>query len=222
MAKRADLRISAGSVTGSFQIGGRVRAKATIKNQGQGSAGSSYVGYYLSTDSTINSSDTRLDYDYVSSLSAGRSGNEYEYFNLPTNLTAGKTYYIGALADYTGRVSESNEGNNGRVLKSFTVQAPDLVVTSGDVTGNLQAGGRVRAKATNYLEELEDLKVALNRLNDPTDAMISLEEMRAEVGLWNRLQEIRNPRSPKARPDRGRACVVQAGGGTSPCRNRKN
>jgi len=34
-----------------------------------------------------------------------------------------------------------------------------------------------------YLEEQADLQIALDRLNDPSDAAISLEGMRSELGL---------------------------------------
>ena len=34
-----------------------------------------------------------------------------------------------------------------------------------------------------YLEEKADLQIALDRLNDPADAVISLEAMRSELGL---------------------------------------
>jgi len=41
----------------------------------------------------------------------------------------------------------------------------------------------VQKALESYFEELEDLQVALNRLNDPTDTVISMEEMRSEIGL---------------------------------------
>ena len=34
-----------------------------------------------------------------------------------------------------------------------------------------------------YFEERADLQIALNRLNDPTDAIITLDEMRDQIGL---------------------------------------
>nr|VFK17270.1 MAG: pre-peptidase C-terminal domain-containing protein [Candidatus Kentron sp. LPFa] len=96
------------------------------------------MGYYLSTDSTITTSDTLLDDDYVSSLRSGRNGNEYEGCYLPRNLRAGQTYYIGAIADYTGRVSESN---NARVLRSFTVAPTDDFSQNTGTQGRLSLGG---------------------------------------------------------------------------------
>ena len=34
-----------------------------------------------------------------------------------------------------------------------------------------------------YLEEQADLQIALDRLNDPADTVISLEDMRSELGV---------------------------------------
>lgn len=34
-----------------------------------------------------------------------------------------------------------------------------------------------------YLDELADLQVAYDRLHDPTDSVVSIEEMRKELGL---------------------------------------
>jgi len=34
-----------------------------------------------------------------------------------------------------------------------------------------------------YLEEQADLQIALDRLNDPTDPILTLDEMRSELGL---------------------------------------
>ena len=34
-----------------------------------------------------------------------------------------------------------------------------------------------------YFEERADLQIALDRLNDPTDAIISLDDMKAKIGL---------------------------------------
>jgi RHH-type rel operon transcriptional repressor/antitoxin RelB len=38
-----------------------------------------------------------------------------------------------------------------------------------------------------YLSEYADLQIALDRLNDPTDRIITFEEMEEQVGLHNHL-----------------------------------
>nr|VFK46173.1 MAG: Peptidase M10 serralysin C terminal [Candidatus Kentron sp. TC] len=119
---KPDLIVTGGTARMIDSAMGRMYANVTVRNQGTATAGSSYVGYYLSTNSTITTLDTRLSVDYTGSLASGRSEYDYQYFNLPKNLVAGRTYYIGAIADYNNRVGESNEGNNARLLGSFTVK----------------------------------------------------------------------------------------------------
>ena len=148
---RPDLVVTGGTARVTDYASGRVYANVTVKNQGSATAGSSYVGYYLSTNSTITTSDTRLSVDTTGYLGSGRSEYDYQYFNVPmSNLVAGRTYYIGAIADYSNRVGESNEGNNGRVLGSFTVpyRRPDLVVSSGTARVTNSATGQIYANVT--------------------------------------------------------------------------
>ena len=68
--------------------------------------------FYLSTDSTITSSDTYLKYVYVSSLAAGAETTLTTTFSVPV-INSG-TYYVGAIADgyYGSNVLESDETNN--------------------------------------------------------------------------------------------------------------
>ena len=155
--RKPDLVVTGGTARMIDSGTGRMYANVTVRNQGTGTAGSSYVGYYLSTNSTITTLDTRLSVDYTGSLASGRSEYDYQYFNLPKNLVAGRTYYIGAIADYSNRVGESNEGNNGRVLGSFIApppRKPDLVVTGGTArmidsgTGRMYANVTVRNQGT--------------------------------------------------------------------------
>jgi CARDB/FG-GAP-like repeat/RTX calcium-binding nonapeptide repeat (4 copies) len=86
-------------------------ASYTISNIGAGSAGSSTTGIYLSTDSTITTSDTLLATHATPILFGGSLDNESVALSLPTNLTPG-VYDIGVIADSGGQVAESNELNN--------------------------------------------------------------------------------------------------------------
>jgi len=71
----------------------------------------SVSGLYLSTDSTITTSDTLLGTFSASVLQAGGSQTESIALSLPANLAAG-TYYLGVMADATSKVTESSETNN--------------------------------------------------------------------------------------------------------------
>ena len=54
----------------------RFTLSATVRNQGNGSADSTTLRYYQSTDSTITTDDTEVGTDSVSSLDSSESGDE--------------------------------------------------------------------------------------------------------------------------------------------------
>jgi Ca2+-binding RTX toxin-like protein len=102
-----DLSVSALSLTGTT-------VHFTLQNSGQASAAASTTGLYLSTDSAITTSDTLLGTYPSPSLPAGGTSSESMAWSLPTNLSTG-THYLGAIADSTSTVAESNENNNASV-----------------------------------------------------------------------------------------------------------
>ena len=144
-----DLIVSSASLDDTtVEQGDRIRIDVTIRNQGDGRAGSSRVGYYT----TINGSLTLLDYDSVSSLNAGSSADEYERLST-SDLTPG-TYCIGVRADYRKRVDESDETNNNYTSSNlcFTVTTPalpDLIVSSASLDDTtVEQGDRIRIDVT--------------------------------------------------------------------------
>ena len=144
-----DLIVSSASLDDTtVEQGDRIRIDVTIRNQGDGRAGSSRVGYYT----TINGSLTLLDYDSVSSLNAGSSADEYE--RLSTSNLAPGTYCIGVRADYRKRVDESDETNNNYTSSNlcFTVTTPalpDLIVSSASLDATtVKQGDRIRIDVT--------------------------------------------------------------------------
>ncbi|MBW2570734.1 MAG: hypothetical protein JRE47_15585, partial [Deltaproteobacteria bacterium] len=91
----------------------------TVKNQGSGSAASSYINYYLSSNTTYDPVDTYFTSDYVSDLSSGGTSSESATVTIPSGTSTG-TKYILFYADKDGAVSESDESNNV-VYKAITV-----------------------------------------------------------------------------------------------------
>ena len=99
-----------------------------IKNDGDSSSGSFRWGLYLSTDTTITTSDTLLDDWSQSTISAGSSRSSTKTVTIPSSFTGGY-YYVGMIVDINNQVSESDENNNddydsGRV---HVYELPDLV-----------------------------------------------------------------------------------------------
>ena len=137
-----DLTISTFSLSGS-SIASNTYIYPTVveSNGGTTSAGSHSVGYYLSTDSVLNVSDTYLTYSSVSSLSAGYTTSLAPSLYIPSTVANGQ-YYLFAYADNTGLVSETNENNNGRAIR-VTVAAPsiDLVITSPSLSATSPSSG---------------------------------------------------------------------------------
>ena len=103
----ADLAVSGLSLTGTT-------VNFALHDAGAAAAAASVSGLYLSTHSTVTTSDTLLGTFSAPTLQAGASQNESIAFSLPANLAAG-TYYLGVIADSTFKVAESNETNNTSV-----------------------------------------------------------------------------------------------------------
>ena len=121
--------------------------RATVRNRGSGTSGSTTLRYYRSTDASISSSDTEVGTDQVNGLSA--SGSSAESISL-TAPSAG-TYYYGACVDAV--TGESDTGNNCSSSVTVTVSpvptAPDLAVDAPSVSDNSPvAGGSFTLSAT--------------------------------------------------------------------------
>ncbi len=144
VATGSDLIVTAvSSSVSQAKLGQSLTVTNTVQNQGSAAITKSFsVRVYLSTDSTITTSDTVLATRTVSSLGAGASNTANTSVTIPTGLTPG-TYYIGAIADYTNVIAESNETNNA--LTGNTIQVVrdvDLIMTAVSTTTTSIARGK--------------------------------------------------------------------------------
>lgn len=130
-------------------IGGTGQFNATVLNQGNGFASATSTGFYLSTDSTVNTSDLPLGSCGTSSLNPNQSTQCSAILTIPN--TPG-TFFIGAIAnDSNAGVIESNTGNNalaggqitvsgncpgalGTILVQATLNGNPITLTSGSFT----------------------------------------------------------------------------------------
>ncbi len=127
---RSDLVMTALNGPTSGAAGTLIYLANTVANQGAGAASAFYVGFYLSVDATITTSDTRIGTRYLASLAFGASSTTNSGMYIPSTMPLG-TYYIGAIADYSGMVFETNETNNTRTANTITVTTgADLVMTA--------------------------------------------------------------------------------------------
>jgi len=141
----ADLVVSSSSVSSStVACGGSITAYANVSNNGNTSASASTLRYYLSTNNTLDASDTQLASDMVASLPAGAtSSQESANLAIPAGLSAG-TYYILFHADDPNAIAESDESNNIAAQQiTVTCAAPqaDLVISSQSLSANTVACG---------------------------------------------------------------------------------
>lgn len=109
----ADLTIeNCGSVTidGNTITSGNI----TLKNIGGKTAPETFVGYYLSTNPTIDANDYIVAQSRFPELEPGASFSKLISKDISevNNIIPAGTYYFGFLADRDNALSESNEGNN--------------------------------------------------------------------------------------------------------------
>ncbi|ABQ27996.1 CARDB domain-containing protein [Geotalea uraniireducens] len=123
---------------------GKVTYSVTVKNVGNGVAGNYAfpTAIYISSDAAITTSDYLIDANY-----AHIPGNSEVILtgtrSVPPNLPPGN-YYIGAYADYTNQVPESDETNNSLAGNQPYINN-DLIVTA--VSGTV-ANGKVTYSVT--------------------------------------------------------------------------
>ena len=152
-SSQSDLDVYYTPVLASTSVakGGTVTLYYDVDNLGSGAAGASTTGIYLSTDSTITTSDTLLTTDAVASIAAGWWSSESVSIAIPGTLATG-TYYIGAIADYNNAVAESNETNNPSAGVAITITGSDDYAASTSTTGSVSIGG----SATGMIETSGD------------------------------------------------------------------
>jgi subtilase family serine protease len=104
-------------------------ANGYVSNIGSVFTSSSYMGFYLSKDSRLDSSDTFVQSQYIDYLYAGDL--RYFYTSIPTYNFEPGMYYLIAKADYLNYVAESNEENNiAYVPVNIVLPNVDLSITS--------------------------------------------------------------------------------------------
>ena len=106
-----DLTVSALTVPATSGAGSTINVTNTTKNGGGGTADASTTSYYLSTNTTLDVSDTLLGSRAVPVLAPGASSAATTAVVIPVG-TAPKTYYVIAKADDPAAVAETNETNN--------------------------------------------------------------------------------------------------------------
>jgi subtilase family serine protease len=147
-----DLTISSPSLY-STQVtaGTSISSSCYLYNQGSTTSNASYIGYYLSTNSTLDANDVLIGTTSVGSISASYYSSVYGTATIPTNTASGY-YYVLFVADYLNQITESNKANNvSYYAVQVTATAADLSIFSPTAAPtSVASGGTVAANCYIY------------------------------------------------------------------------
>jgi subtilase family serine protease len=110
-----DLTIASVTSVTTAAAGATIAVTDTTKNAGGGAASDSTTRYYLSTNITFDAADVALGSRAVGPLAAGASNMATASVVIPSTTAAG-SYYVIAVSDADGVVTETAETNNTRAL----------------------------------------------------------------------------------------------------------
>jgi len=124
-----------------------------IKNTGNGVAGPSKVGYYLSTDQNFTTSDIRIGTDNVGSLNPWGTSTENFSIDLGTLDLSPGYYFVGVILDYQNSVDETNEHDNNDCFWTH----PKVHISAGEPNLTCHSTGHIYIDG--YHINISDLKV---------------------------------------------------------------
>jgi subtilisin family serine protease len=117
-----DLTVGSFTVPFTIAAGATVLATDTVQNSGGDPAGPSTTRFYLSTNLTFDAGDVLLAGNRaVPALAAGASSSGSTAITIPAGTVPG-VYYVFAVVDADGAVSEAQENNNA-ALRAIQVVA---------------------------------------------------------------------------------------------------
>jgi subtilase family serine protease len=129
--------------------GGQVAVSFKLNNRGSLAAPASRLEVRLSSNQTIDASDTLLGTLSSEAIAAGASATLSFNATLPVELPSG-TQFIGVIADSGAEVTEANENNNtlSAALSISDQNAPRVTVQSPNGNETVTAGATLTIKWT--------------------------------------------------------------------------
>ena len=126
-----DLEIISVTAPSIGTIGDTMSVNISLRNSGGGAAGPFRVGLYFSANTLITVSDQLAGSCASKGLAAGAPETCSGTLTIPSSLSPG-TWYLGAIVDDEGAVTESDESNNRGHSSAITLLVPgtDLVIES--------------------------------------------------------------------------------------------
>jgi hypothetical protein len=133
-----DIEVTASAAAASATLGGQIVVTSSFTNVGTAAAGPFEVGFYFSSDATINTDDAFSGFTCsIGGLGVGASDSCDGTIDVPA--VAPGTYFVGALADIQNVIVEDDESNNA-------LATPPQVAVSSDplnpiVNGSFEDNG---------------------------------------------------------------------------------
>ncbi len=147
----------------SVAKGATINVNYGVQNHEIGNASDVQVGFYLSSDSTIESSDRLLARDTLSSLAGNHSMVGTQVLTLPATedafWTRTGTFYVGMIVDEADAILETNETNNANtgagkshssltITNPISIAQPDLVIQNPTAPTGAIAGDSITLSAS--------------------------------------------------------------------------
>jgi subtilase family serine protease len=140
----ADVVVPAFTAASLGAAGSPLAISVTTKNQGIGFADPSTTKFYISTNFSVDASDTPLlDVQAVPALDPGASSSVSMTVVIPSSQQAGSFYLI-AKADADDVLIESTENNNASGARRISI-GPDLVASKPTVPATASPGATYNA-----------------------------------------------------------------------------
>jgi subtilase family serine protease len=140
-----DLNVSALGAPTVAAAGATVTVTDTTKNSGGGAVPASTTRFYVSSNTTVDTTDTLIGSRSVPQLGAGETSAASTNVVLPSSLSTG-SFFIVAKSDGPDAIVETIETNNTRAV-SVRI-GPDLDITALTSTGAWGAGSTVTINDT--------------------------------------------------------------------------
>lgn len=117
----------------NVELGETIQYEMTLENNGRNSQ-SVALGYYISTNAAITTTDTLISTDNVT-VTRNTPDTVRKTITIPNNLTPNTDYYLGVIIDNSDSVSEWTEKNNTSYMHIRTGSATQSQAPTAEANG---------------------------------------------------------------------------------------
>lgn len=190
----------------TVNVGGSINLSCNLNNKGTSNSNTAKLAYYLSANSTYESSDILLNSRNLGNLSANSSLSDYTSVTIQSSVASG-SYYVLAVADYDNSQVETNELNNVSYVQITIIKPlPDLSSSATTTVSKANSGETITLNSN--AQNLGDISVSevkmsfflsMNSTFDNSDILIAQDTKGELVGGANQSFQI-TAQVPKETP----------------------